>query len=219
MIESYDISKTFKTTQSQLYKLKEVEKIMGYDQSRAIRFLLDIGYSGFTAVRSPNIASMKDEVGLWKIPIFEELSAEAIEETLQIWQKELGWKVDTIRRQHERGMARYEKQYETNLRTRPIHKSRWGTGDIAGIPMENARKMIQFMEINLELLKTYAGMKKEYELRTKKKLPTYGQFSQHTADRLLYKCLDYPGHDLCAPSIVRIAQNQKAKNLVNGAKE
>lgn len=95
-MESYDISKTFKTTQTQLYKIQEAEKILRMDQSRAIRYLLDVGYAGFTAVRSPDIVGMQDRIGLWKIPLFEELSPEAREATFEIWSKELGSKVETI---------------------------------------------------------------------------------------------------------------------------
>lgn len=212
MIESYDISKTFKTTQTQLTKIKEIERILRMDQSRAIRYLIDVGYAGVTAVRSPGVISTKDDVGLWKIPLFEELSLEAREATYAIWEKELGWRVDSIRRANENFMKQREKDYETTLRTRPIHRYGWGTGDMVGIPLRTAEEMLKTTEMNVEVLKTYVGMKKEYELRHKKRLPIYGfQLSKHASDRLLIECLRYPGHDVLVPSIVSIAKNQKAK--------
>lgn len=211
MGDYYDISKTFKTTQKQLTKIQEVEKIMGMDQSEAIRFLMDVGYAGVTSVRSPGIVAMKDDGGLWNIPLLEELSPEAREATFEIWEKELGTKVDWIRRANEKFMKRHEKDYENLQRVYPIHKYRWGAEQIISMPPKEAKRMVDTIEINLTLLKAYAGMEKEYELRHGKRLPRYGpNLSPTSKGRLLYECLRFPGHEYM-PSIVAMATKQKAR--------
>lgn len=211
-MESYDISKTFKTTQSQLSKIHEVERILKIEQSRAIRYLLDVGYAGFTAVRSPDIAGMQD-MGFWKIPLFEELSPEAREATFEIWKKELGGRVDNIQRMNERFIEKNEKDYETLLRKNPPHACKWGSGDVVKIPITGAEE-IKNLKVSLWYLETHVGAQKEYEIHHKKKLPIYGSgLSQRAKDELLWECMRLPGHDFKAPSIVGMATTRKAKPM------
>jgi hypothetical protein len=219
MGDYYDISKTFKTTQNQGNKIKEVEKIMDMDFSHAIRFIIDVGYAGITAVRSPGVVSMKDDGGLWNIRLLEELSPEAREATFEIWQKELGTKVDWIRRSTEKFIKRSEREYQTILRTTPIHTFLLGTGSVTGIPFKEAEKMVKTIEPNLELLKTYVGMKKEYELRHGKPLPLYGssELSKMAKFKLMDECRRFPGHELVVSSIIGIAKRNAAKPAVIGA--
>lgn len=217
-VDRCDISKTFKIRQDQQNKLQEVEKVMATDQSHAFRLLLEIGYAGFTAVRDPSVISMKDDsAGLWDIPLLADLSPEAREATFAIWEKELGNKVSWIRRKNEELMKRREKDYETILRTRPLYYFRWGSGEILKLPHRDVERMIPVLETNLSMMKTYAGMQREYELRSGKRLPIYGyELSQHSKQELFYLCSEFPGHEV-TPNILAMAKNiQNKKKAIVG---
>lgn len=107
-----------------------------------------------------------------------------------------------------------ERDYETLLRTWPMHESPWGSGDVVKIPISLAERMVRNLKINLSLLEGYVGMQKEYEIHYKKNLLLYGQeLSQHSKAKLLLECMNLPGHTPIIPGIVRMATDQKAKSV------
>lgn len=205
----YDISKTFKTDTKQLEMIKEIEEKLKLDQSRAIRFMLNVGYAGIRAVQTPEILDMKDAQE-WKIPLFEVLSPETRKATLELWEKELGKPTtDRIRRLHDLHLESNGKGYEVKLKKEPMHITYWGSG-VTDIPIAKAREMLKALSGNTHYISSYVEMA---EHMRKYYLFNIDDANPKQRREYLWAYLNENG----LPNIVQLAKRQKIAAAKVGA--